>query len=385
MENKLSTAGLASILSEITGKNRKFCEDFIRELFRITSDALAAGENVRIKGFGNFKIVEVESRTGVNVSSGEKQEFAAHKKVVFTPGKEISSLINAPFEMFESVEIDDDIPSEILEKEREPVKIEEKNSVNPEPYKVVKQDRAELETNENDVSKQRMEEGSEEEDLDDVFTYEAYHENNEEEKERPNEPGLGNDRPGNPTIAISTLPMENNNETVFRDEYVKNEHESKKRFAWGFFTGTACTLIICLLIFMLGCFFGWWPVNFEDARHVSSQIEKTEIDTPSIPPVEEVPIPEEEFTKPEETEPKIYDTVTTTRYLTTIAREHYGNFNFWPYIYLENQSFLGHPDRITPGTKVVVPPLSKYGVNPENKDDITAAKKKGMEIYAKFK
>ena len=79
----------------------------------------------------------------------------------------------------------------------------------------------------------------------------------------------------------------------------------------------------------------------------------------------------------------VYDVVTTTRYLTTIASEHYGNFNLWPYIYEENKAILGHPDRIKPGTRIVVPPLSKYGVNPKNKSDIDKAKKMGKEIYSR--
>ncbi len=38
-----------------------------------------------------------------------------------------------------------------------------------------------------------------------------------------------------------------------------------------------------------------------------------------------------------------------------MAKEHYGNYNLWPYIYEENKAILGHPDRIRPGTKVIVP------------------------------
>lgn len=81
----------------------------------------------------------------------------------------------------------------------------------------------------------------------------------------------------------------------------------------------------------------------------------------------------------------ITDTITRTRYLTTMAKQYYGNYNLWPYIYMENQSFLGHPDRIKPGTKVVVPPLSKYGVDPKDPAQIEKARKMGVEIYNRFK
>lgn len=81
---------------------------------------------------------------------------------------------------------------------------------------------------------------------------------------------------------------------------------------------------------------------------------------------------------------KAMDKITNTRYLTTMAKEHYGNYNLWPYIYLENESKLGHPDRIKPGTPIVIPNISKYGVDPNNPKDIEKARKLGVEIYNKY-
>lgn len=86
----------------------------------------------------------------------------------------------------------------------------------------------------------------------------------------------------------------------------------------------------------------------------------------------------------EVTEAIAYDKVTTTRYLATMAREYYGNFEFWPYIYEENKAKLGHPDRITPGTMVIVPSLKKYGVNPKNPVDVEKAKQLSREIFSRF-
>lgn len=80
---------------------------------------------------------------------------------------------------------------------------------------------------------------------------------------------------------------------------------------------------------------------------------------------------------------KATDKITNTRYLTTMAKEHYGNYNLWPYIYLENEGKLGHPDRIKPGTTIVIPNISKYGIDPSNPKDIEKARKLGVEIYRK--
>ena len=100
-------------------------------------------------------------------------------------------------------------------------------------------------------------------------------------------------------------------------------------------------------------------------------------------PLNEATGNEEVPTRPSD-EP-VYDTISTTRFLTTMAKEHYGNFNLWPIIYEENKDILGHPDRIKPGTKVVVPSLEKYGVDPHKAADIARIKQKGVEIYARYK
>lgn len=81
---------------------------------------------------------------------------------------------------------------------------------------------------------------------------------------------------------------------------------------------------------------------------------------------------------------KAMDRVTNTRYLTTMAKEHYGNYNLWPYIYIENEGKLGHPDRIKPGTIVVIPNIEKYSIDPSNPKDIEKARKLGVEIYKKY-
>lgn len=81
---------------------------------------------------------------------------------------------------------------------------------------------------------------------------------------------------------------------------------------------------------------------------------------------------------------KAMDKVTSTRYLTTMAKEHYGNYNLWPYIYKENEEKLGHPDRIKPGTSIVIPNLAKYNIDPKNPKDVEKARKLGVEIYKKY-
>ena len=63
---------------------------------------------VKINGLGTFKMVDVASRSSVNVNNGEKFEIKGHKKISFLPADSLKEKVNAPFAMFEPVEVDDD-------------------------------------------------------------------------------------------------------------------------------------------------------------------------------------------------------------------------------------------------------------------------------------
>lgn len=354
MENKVAASALATAMASATGKSRKACEEFIREFFRLAAEVLGEGESIKLKGFGTFKVVDVESRAGVNVNTGQPQEIAPHKKVTFTPTKELSSAVNAPFEDFVSVEMEEDEDEDILYYEIEEEEISDQE-LQPTKEPVQSTETAnnggtpesssekEKKGDEDEVSTDRMVEGSNEEGEDDIFTEEAY--------KAPFMP--------------PALP-----------EYVYPE-QTKSKYGIGFLTGALSMFALCAIIFMLGCFFDWWPENFG--------FEKSNKPETTAQIIENVAKPEEpQLVEEVEEEPVVYDTVSTTRYLTTIARDHYGNFNFWPYIYKENEAILGHPNRITPGTQVVVPPLSKYGVDPSVKEDVEKAKKEGYLIYQKY-
>lgn len=379
MENKISLSSLAASLAQLSGKSRKFCEDFLKEFFKLIRETLEAGESLRIKGFGTFKIVEVDSRSGVNVANGEKQEIASYKKVSFSPAKELAAIINAPFENFESVELDDEMPEEDFldyqytepqtdQTQEAEAEKDSDSELQPETATMTESE-LEVKGEENEVPQTILETGSDEEYEDDEITYEAYSAPQSQPETEPTQ-----------TLPTETVTEYGNDLQSEHGEAQDKEPVvivSKSRFGIGFLSGALTSFAVCVVIFMLGCFFNWWPVNFEKASDLEKQLATQEMLT------DEDNQAEEEVTV-DEPEP-VYDTVSTTRYLTTISRDHYGDYNFWPYIYMENASILGHPDRITPGTKVVVPDLSKYGVNPKDKEQVAIAKKKAAEIYARYK
>lgn len=76
----------------------------------------------------------------------------------------------------------------------------------------------------------------------------------------------------------------------------------------------------------------------------------------------------------------VTDTVKGNRYLTTIARRHYGKKLFWVYIYEENKNVLGDPDHIAPNTVVVIPPAEKYGIKAGDKQSEADAMRRAEAI-----
>ncbi len=339
MKQKIVFPTLVANLAIQSGKSKKQCEDFLRELFSIVEKSLSEGESVRIKGLGTFKLIDVDPRKSVDVNTGEDIEIPGHKKVTFIPAKELAEKINEPFAMFDSVEI-------------------------PEPDSSTETDTEDNTEINNDS------ETSEEPEVSECTT--------------------------DPDNNESPDTQESSDNQDSYDEIPPYEPTKKFRFLWGFVSGVFFTLIILVSVFFLTGGNLKDLLNNGTAKnrvHVTSQ-------TDTIPETSEQDStlkykPEDttnletntEFENSVSTAPSdnpVYDTISRTRYLTTMAKEHYGNYNLWPYIYLENQKILGHPDRIKPGTRVIVPNLSKYGVTPSNPEDIKIAKKKGIEIYAKF-
>ena len=57
------------------------------------SDALAKGEEVRLTGFGNFRVTNTAARTGRNPRTGEQIQIAAGKRPAFSPGSRLKQAV----------------------------------------------------------------------------------------------------------------------------------------------------------------------------------------------------------------------------------------------------------------------------------------------------
>ena len=94
MNEKLSFQNIADTLAKKSGVQKKVADTFSKAFFDTIVEALTAGETIKIKGLGTFKLVEVDDRESVNVSTGKRFVIPGYKKVAFTAEDRVVEVLN---------------------------------------------------------------------------------------------------------------------------------------------------------------------------------------------------------------------------------------------------------------------------------------------------
>ena len=106
-DTRLTPTDLSAALARRGSLPRRYCEDFVRSFFEVIEDGLVHENVVKVKGFGTFKVVDVDARESVNVSTGERFEIGSHTKISFTPDAALRDAVNKPFLEFQTVVINE--------------------------------------------------------------------------------------------------------------------------------------------------------------------------------------------------------------------------------------------------------------------------------------
>ena len=80
----------------------------------------------------------------------------------------------------------------------------------------------------------------------------------------------------------------------------------------------------------------------------------------------------------------VTDTVRRGYLIHDMAKKHYGNKDFWVYIYEENKSKIGNPNNMQAGVVLVIPPAEKYGISANDPESLRKARAKAGEVLRKF-
>ena len=107
MNARLNQKQISELFYRISDLSRSKSELFVKCFFDIIEEELLKGEQVKVKGLGVFKTVNVEARESVNVNTGERILIDGYVKVVFTPEAALKDIINKPFAAFETMVLSD--------------------------------------------------------------------------------------------------------------------------------------------------------------------------------------------------------------------------------------------------------------------------------------
>ena len=82
-------------IAEKTGGTLKGTNETVDVILETIEEILAAGDEVKLSGFGNFSVTERAAREGHNPQTGEVIQIPAKKAVKFKPSSTLKEAINA--------------------------------------------------------------------------------------------------------------------------------------------------------------------------------------------------------------------------------------------------------------------------------------------------
>lgn len=331
---KISLQEFAAAISQEMATDKKNVSAFIDEFQKLILEALEKDKIVKINGLGTFKLVWVNPRKSVNVSTGEPIEIEGHYKLNFSPDKMLQECINEepssqnPLKkMAQQAEEMKDIlkDMQIEESKEEPQKVETESS-KKEPQAEEKKDEAPKES--------------------------------EEEKKSQETSSLESFSP-QPVIKKTT------------------SESSKKGYVWLIWVS-----VICLLLLALGFLYYLYSEEVNNYLFPEKiEVVEEQIEQPVL-------VPEKSLID------SLAENRTYTEFITEVklrkgtrlayfAMEFYGHPDFWVYIYEANMEKLKNnpsPSLILIGTKIKIPKMPVELVDSNNSEAI----EKAIEIAQKY-
>ena len=351
--------------------------NFIQEFTAIIEGTLARGESVSVKGIGTFHAVEV----------------ADELYIEFAPDATLAETVNAPFSIFEPVELPDNLTDADMEtaemacNETEPA-----SQPCPPPIPPRREAAAPEPAATSPVSAPAP----------NPIIETPVQPEHAEPEHKTAAPVSGNNEPEQ--TPHNTLPTKEIEKIIEHERVVEVRDHSSHH--------TMHIVIASLLSLVAGLAIGYFANNRLNLSHIKNVnieaegvnvISKTEAkegksatadSVASVAAGHSASIPADTVSPGQgstavEPEAKtmespraaiVTDTVKANRYLTTMARRHYGKKIFWVYIYEENKNIIDDPDHIAPNTVVVIPPAEKYGIKASDKESEADAMRRAQAI-----
>jgi len=124
IKDKISSQEIIDLVASKASVSKRAAEEFLKMMISSIEDALYAGEQVKIKNFGTFKLQWNEPRKSVNIQTGGDILLAGYHKVTFVPDSILKDLVNEPFAHLEPVELDDESTTDLQKEESSDVALD---------------------------------------------------------------------------------------------------------------------------------------------------------------------------------------------------------------------------------------------------------------------
>ena len=428
-KEKISSQEIIDLVASKASVSKRAAEEFLKVMIASIEEALLAGEAVKIKNFGTFKLQWNEPRKSVNVQSGAEIMISGYYKVVFIPDASLKEQINEPFAHLEPVELDSEAnKNEIIAE----------NEVVSDPLRIFSEQASEIKNLISEIQalskNTKTTKTAEENDLVSIIKEEKINEiilNEQIEKIENKEVELNLIEDSEPVL--SNAKQDTSEEIVGKS--VDNNHiitgsiepqistdlpvtpflddikPIKKNKVW------IWILLIFILVMGLGTgfYFIYLPDNQNSDRYSISKISEKfsitdiansisgwfEPTTKQTSTPETVVIPKDtvDYDSISQNQsidslqllfdnPRVYnDYIANVRIkpgnrLTNISKRYYGAKDFWVYIYEANKDRISNPDDIATGTIIKIPKLDSRLIDINNPRCLEKAKEL-HDIYIK--
>ena len=84
---------LQDMVAKEAGLNKAQAGRAVDAVINSITDALQKGDEVRLTGFGNFRVTQTAARTGRNPRTGDTINIPAGKRPAFSPGSRLKQAV----------------------------------------------------------------------------------------------------------------------------------------------------------------------------------------------------------------------------------------------------------------------------------------------------
>ena len=89
MSKTITKLDLVNHLHQFLGLSKTDSKELIESFFKEIKNSLINNEEVKLSGFGNFKLIDKKSRLGRNPKTGEPATISARRVVAFRAGQKL--------------------------------------------------------------------------------------------------------------------------------------------------------------------------------------------------------------------------------------------------------------------------------------------------------